>query len=148
MGDPKAFKTTLNPWQPEQNKLILALLGKHIEELAECAAMSARCVIQGIDEHEPVTGALNREELENELADVMATTYMLVNRLNLNRTRMEDRKWAKTRHLGTWHHNLENEIANPVCERIYKRVVEESPFVEKSSYTLETLKRILEEELR
>jgi hypothetical protein len=153
MGNPTNFlKHDASPWQPEQDKLMLALLGKHIEELSECAAISARCVIQGIDEREPVTHLLNREELENELADVQATTHLLVVRLGLNRNQMELRKWAKAKHLGGWHLKLEEgKVTKPLddlAERIYDRVSKESFFVEKSSYTLETLKRVLAEELK
>ena len=49
----------LNPWQPERDPIRLAILGKLLEELAEAQAIVARCIIQGIDESEPVTGVHN-----------------------------------------------------------------------------------------
>lgn len=147
MGNPNNFLTTLSPWQPEQDKVRLALFGKHMEELNECGAITARCLIQGIDEHEPVTNESNRENLENEIADVMATSHLIVLRFALDKSRMDARMWAKARHLGGWHHMLEDAKFGSVAERIFNRVADESPFGEKSSYTLETLRRVLAEEL-
>jgi hypothetical protein len=109
MGNENAFKKTLSPWQPETNKLRLALLGKLGEELAEASAAVSRCIIQGIDECEPVTGKLNREWLEDELADVEAALYMVKMRFRLNRLRMMEREQAKRLHLGGWHHMIRDD---------------------------------------
>lgn len=51
----------LNPWHPMTDAINLAHLGKLAEELNECGAAVARCIIQGIDGSEPVTGKPNRE---------------------------------------------------------------------------------------
>lgn len=93
----------LNAWQPEQDALNLAVLGKALEEMGEASAMLGRCVIQGIEEAEPVTGKPNREALENELADVAATTAMLIDHFGLDADRMGARVEAKIAHLRRWH---------------------------------------------
>jgi hypothetical protein len=97
----------LNPWQPEQSKIALAVLGKLTEELAECGAIASRCVIQGIDEREPVTGLVNKDELENEIADVLAVIHLTRVRFRLDATKIDRRMWKKCKHLGDWHHLLE-----------------------------------------
>ena len=61
-----------NPWHPMSDAVDLKHLGKLAEELSEAGAAVARCIIQGIDEKEPVTGKINREWLQDELADVIA----------------------------------------------------------------------------
>lgn len=48
------------------------ILGKLLEELGELQSAAARCLIQGMDEREPVTGKQNRLWLQEELADVDA----------------------------------------------------------------------------
>lgn len=50
-----------NPWHPISDPVDLKHLGKLSEELGECSAAVARCIIQGIDECEPVTGKINRQ---------------------------------------------------------------------------------------
>lgn len=91
-----------SPWQPEQDKVRLAALGKLGEELAECMAIVSRCIIQGIDEREPVTGALNRTELEKEIADVAAGLKVVTDLFDLNRDGMHDRAVRKEKHLLAW----------------------------------------------
>lgn len=70
MAEP--INSTISPWMPEQDRIRLAVLGKLIEECNELAARSARCIIHGLDETDPATGRLNREELAREMADVEA----------------------------------------------------------------------------
>lgn len=93
----------LNPWRPETDLIRLALLGKFLEELGEATAITARCVIQGINESEPVTGAVNRYALEDEVADVLAAAEALISGLQLNTHRMYARKVKKMNHLERWH---------------------------------------------
>jgi hypothetical protein len=106
MGDPEAFKYVLSPWKPETSPLRIALLGKFLEELNECASAVARCIIQGIDESEPVTGLVNREWLTKEIADVQATMHLVHVHFRLDTVAISERKWAKTRHLGEWHRKI------------------------------------------
>lgn len=97
----------LNPWQPERDPVNLAVLGKAIEEMGEAISMLGRCIIQGIEEAEPVTGKPNRVALEDELADVAATAAMVVERFKLHTDRMSGRVAAKTDHLTRWHALIE-----------------------------------------
>ena len=92
-----------NPWQPEQDRIRLAVLGKLLEELGEATAIVARCIIQGIDEYEPVTKKLNRAELLKELADVAATSLMAAELFQLDSVETYRRVQRKVAHLRAWH---------------------------------------------
>lgn len=96
----------LSPWKPEQEQIRLAILGKLLEELGEAVAITARCVIQGVDENEPNTHRPNREALEDELADVVAGIALVTEHFGLRQNRMEDRAHTKAKHLKTWHAKL------------------------------------------
>lgn len=89
-----------------QKPIDLKHLGKLGEELNEAGAAQNRCVIQGIDEREPITGKSNREWLEDELADVMANTELCVEHFKLDEARMRDRADRKKAHLRGWHSML------------------------------------------
>lgn len=107
-NDPPLLHETkaLNPWQPDISPINLAVFGKLVEELNECGAICARCIIQGIDEAEPVTRVLNREALEKEAADVLATVEMLINHFKLDREAITARIARKMEHLKAWHRLL------------------------------------------
>lgn len=94
----------MNPWQPIKDSFKLALLGKLIEELGELTAASGRCIIQGIDEVQPVTQKLNREWLGEEIADVIANCYFVRDYLGLDKMELGSRIKTKTKHLEEWHH--------------------------------------------
>lgn len=96
----------LNPWQPMQRPIDLKHLGKLGEELNEAGAAVARCVIQGIDEREPVTGKPNKEWLEDELADVIANIALNVRHFGLDLSRMKARAERKAAYLRAWHSML------------------------------------------
>lgn len=78
-------------------------LGKLGEEASELGAAVSRCIIQGIDECEPVTGKLNREWLEDEIADVRANSELNIERFGLDEDRITKRVEKKKRHLRIWH---------------------------------------------
>lgn len=92
-----------NPWHPITNAKDLKHLGKLGEELGEAQAAVSRCIIQGMDEKEPVTGKINREWLEDELADVLANIRLVSDHFNLNTNRMWERGEKKKKHLRQWH---------------------------------------------
>jgi hypothetical protein len=100
---------TLNPWQPEHDKVNLAVLGKACEELTECATAVSRCIIQGIDESEPVTGKLNREWLTEEIADAYATLDLMCAHFGLDGSIINTRITKKLKHLQSWHRLIKNE---------------------------------------
>lgn len=92
-----------SPWHPMKDPVDLKTLGKFVEELGECVAATSRCVIQGIDEAEPVTGKINRTWLEDEIADVYAGLSLTVDRFGLNTVRIRARMQRKIEHLKQWH---------------------------------------------
>lgn len=92
----------LNPWQPETDKLVLAKLGKLLEELGECTSAASRCIIQGFGEHNPDEGCLNAEWLAKEMADVVAA-MSFVGELVKASTEFEVRVDMKIDHLKRWH---------------------------------------------
>lgn len=96
----------MHPWVPMKKAIDLKHLGKLQEELAECLAATARCLIQGIDEREPVTGKLNREWLEDEIADVFANLHLVRQHFGLNFERMNERAAEKMERLSQWHQML------------------------------------------
>lgn len=113
----------LNPWHPQRDPVNLAVLGKAIEEMGEAISMLGRCIIQGIEEAEPVTGKPNRVALEDELADVAATASMVVERFKLHTDRMSVRVAAKTDHLERWHAMIDPVPADVVRLVIAARAV-------------------------
>lgn len=78
-------------------------LGKLVEEVNELGAAIARCLIQGIEECEPVTKKPNREWLENEIADVRANIALVIKHFKLDEDRMSLRIQKKCAHLKQWH---------------------------------------------
>lgn len=96
-----------NPWRPMTRPIDLKHLGKLSEELNEAGSAVARCIIQGVDESEPVTGKPNRVWLEDELADVIANVELVTRHFRLDRQRMKSRADRKMAHLGQWHSMLD-----------------------------------------
>lgn len=95
-----------SPWQPETSQYKLAVLGKLAEEGTEVATAAIRCMIQGIDECEPVTGKPNREWLEDEIADIIAQTRLAADALGLDVSRIMERAKYKQGYTGTWQETL------------------------------------------
>lgn len=93
----------LNPWHPMTEPVDLKHLGKLGEEAGELASAVSRCIIQGIDEAEPVTGKVNKEWLEEEMADVLANMSLVEEHFQLNRERILQRADKKKEHLRKWH---------------------------------------------
>jgi NTP pyrophosphatase (non-canonical NTP hydrolase) len=92
-----------SPWIPMKEPIDLKHLGKFAEELAECSAAVSRCIIQGIDEREPITGKLNRAWLEEEIADVLANMKLVVTHFKLDEAAILMREHKKKSHLKQWH---------------------------------------------
>ena len=85
-------------WLPMTDARQLAALGKLAEELGECQAAVARCIIQGLHEREPETGKVNRDWLREELADVTAMTMLVELEAGMTLdSRRVDRKFAMKR---------------------------------------------------
>lgn len=92
-----------NPWHPITDTTDLKVLGKAAEELGECTQAVGRCIIQGLDGIEPTKGTVNRDLLQNEVADVYANLDLIVDRFNLNKEDIEKRRTMKKAYLRTWH---------------------------------------------
>lgn len=92
-----------NPWHPISDPFDLKHLGKLGEEANELGAAVSRCIIQGVDEAEPVTGKINREWLEDEIADVRANSDLVIKRFRLDEERIAARAEKKKRFLQGWH---------------------------------------------
>lgn len=102
-----AQSPTLNPWRPMTRPIDLKHLGKLGEECNELGSAVSRCIIQGIDEREPVTGKSNREWLEDEIADATANMALVTEHFNLDEGRIFKRVLRKMEHLRAWHSMLE-----------------------------------------
>ncbi len=105
--EPKAPPHSVNPWVPMTNLLDLKHLGKLGEETGELSSAVARCIIQGIDGAEPVTGKINREWLEDEIADVKNNIELVTEHFGLDWKRIEARVEKKRALLKIWHGMLE-----------------------------------------
>lgn len=103
MDDEEAKTRKAQPWNPMADPTDIKVVGKLLEELGEAVSAAARCLIQGIEEKEPVTGKPNRDWLEDELADVGANMVMAANRFNLATQRMNLRSMQKQKFLASWH---------------------------------------------
>lgn len=91
-----------SPWEPETDPIRLKVLGKLAEELNEGGAAVARCIIQGIDEAEPVTGKLNRRWLEDEIADIEANIERTKLTFALDREYIDHRARRKLDYITRW----------------------------------------------
>ena len=78
-------------------------IGKFLEELGECVASAARSFIQGILGCEPVTGKQNKEWLEDEIADILGNSELVIERFNLDQARIRARADRKKEQLRKWH---------------------------------------------
>ncbi len=103
-------KPAITPWQPEQNRFRLAVLGKLAEESGELSARAARCIIHGLDERDPDTGRLNRDELAREVADMLACLEIL--RETLSVVPQDARISSKANGFRHWHSLIEEERPN------------------------------------
>lgn len=96
-----------SPWQPITKSIDLKHLGKLAEEINELGSAIARCIIQGLHEREPVSGKLNIEWLEDEIADVLAGINLASSHFKLNTQGMDIRRLRKQKQLAKWHNMLE-----------------------------------------
>lgn len=98
-----------SPWQPEDDKLHLAVLGKLGEEVNELGSAIFRCVIQGVHGRHPVTGEPNLHKLRDEIADVLAGIDLAIARFELDPVYIEERAVMKKQHKRKWHKMIKQE---------------------------------------
>lgn len=91
-----------SPWEPEADRERLKVLGKLGEELCEGGASICRCIIQGFDESEPVTGKPNKRWVEDEIADIEANIERAKISLGLDRDYIERRRQRKFDYISRW----------------------------------------------
>jgi hypothetical protein len=103
MIESKIYPGGINPWRPTRDALDLKHLGKLGEELAEALAAVSRCIIQGIDECEPVTGKPNRQWLTEEIADALANICLVRLHFGLDPDVINRRIERKIAGLRQWH---------------------------------------------
>lgn len=113
-GDEVHLTHTVSPWMPEQDRLILAVLGKLAEECNELAGRAARSIIQGLDELDPASGLTNRVELAREAGDVEACIAKLEEVLGIGAS--PSRVAAKYDHLGRWHNMIREREAAELAD--------------------------------
>lgn len=93
----------MSNWHPMDKPIDLKHLGKLCEELAECVSAASRCMIQGIDEAEPTTGKINRQWLEEEIADALTSLHMVIDHFDLDEGEIHKRQFQKRAKLIIWH---------------------------------------------
>ena len=90
-------------WVPTQSIWIQAVLGKLTEEAGELISAASRCQIQGLEEKHPDTGKLNREWLQDEIADVLALVEIInQNITELDAEQVQERCQKKFESLSRW----------------------------------------------
>lgn len=91
-----------SPWQPEQDRLRLAVFGKSQEELGELVTIIGRCIIQGVEGKHPETGKPNKQAIAEEIGDVLSKIQNLINVLDLDSIAIASRADKKFRFLAGW----------------------------------------------
>lgn len=99
----KSTEPHYNPWIPMSSPRDLKTILKLGEETCELGAAICRCAIQGVDEAQPVTGKINRDWLEDELADVVINAKLVIEHFGLDNAKIEARALSKEAGLRWWH---------------------------------------------
>ncbi len=99
----KSNEANYQPWHPMGNPRDIKTIGKLGEEVCEAGAAIFRCVIQGIDEAQPVTGKINRDWLEDEIADVLVNLKLVIEHFGLDRAKIDARAASKEDGIRWWH---------------------------------------------
>ncbi|WP_174058170.1 hypothetical protein [Rhizobium rhizogenes] len=100
-------------WKPEPDVLIHQALGKLVEELGELTQIAARCIIQGFDASEPVTGISNRQQLQKEMSDVLAALEWASELTGVSED--TDRLMTKLDGFRRWQRMLEEDMQSKPC---------------------------------
>lgn len=106
-----AEQIRISPWMPDTDPLNLAVLGKATEEGGEVTTACGRCIVQGIEESEPVTHKPNRMMLADEIADSFATCNWLIDHFDLDRAYIEARARAKRKGFNRWLELIRDAVA-------------------------------------
>jgi NTP pyrophosphatase (non-canonical NTP hydrolase) len=90
-----------SPWIPMSDPLDIKHIGKLGEETGELSTVIFRCLIQQMDQTNPDDGKINKQWLEEEIADVLANIGLCKKHFNLNID--PERIKRKKQMLKTWH---------------------------------------------
>ena len=96
-----------SPWHPMTKQIDLKHLEKLGEEAGELVSAICRCLAQGIDEAHPVTGKINRDWFQDEIADVTAGIMLNIAHFKLDEEAIATRALRKMEHLRGWHAGAE-----------------------------------------
>jgi hypothetical protein len=118
----------INLWKPEPDPILHQALGKLAEELAEAAKAASRCLIQGFDACEPVTGKQNSEALIDEIADIEAAFSWLAELRKVNNEAFNARVDIKLEGFRRWQAMLEDDAAKREDEPCLEIKVQENGF--------------------
>lgn len=91
------------PWHPITDPVMIKHLGKLLEESGELVAATSRCLIQGLEGLEPTTKKINRQWLEEEIADVLANSELVMEYCCLDKMAIYERAVRKKSQLKKWH---------------------------------------------
>lgn len=94
--------TDPSPWEPETNPQRLKAGLKLLEELGEGVSAMARCLMQGIDEVEPVTKKPNRLWLNEEFGDILANMDRVIQTFRLDYGFIARRRERKFAYITRW----------------------------------------------
>lgn len=103
----------MSKWVPTTDLMMLRRMGKLSEEMNELGTVTARCIIQGIDEIDPGTQKVNRQRLTEEIADVYAQLDETIARLGLDAASIEARRATKRRYMQEWESMFTTEVERP-----------------------------------
>lgn len=95
-------KPKMNKWIPTTDLKVLRRVGKAQEELNELGCVLARVIIQGIDEIDPGSGKVNRQRLQDEIADVYTQLQLMESQFELDSYAITDRCVEKRRQMDEW----------------------------------------------
>jgi len=73
-----------------------------IYEMHELGVVLNRCIIQGIDEADPKTGKVNREAMQDEIADVIAQCEINIDYFKLDAAKIIERIEMKKSLMVEW----------------------------------------------
>ncbi len=75
----------------DYTELDAAILSRIAQKLGEAISAVSRCIIQGLEGVNAKSNQTNKEWLEDELADVIANSELVIDRFGLDKARIAQR---------------------------------------------------------